>query len=267
MTPSYPIRVLPFPGCVALLALLTMTCAYGQTSVKGKAIFKGTAPKLKTISMDADPVCAAKHSSGPVYAETLIVKADGSLKNVFVYVSKGLEGKTFPAPAAAVILDQNGCMYAPHVFGILAGQQLKVVNSDATTHNVHAMAETNEEFNVGQHAGQPPIVKTFPKPEVTIPLICNQHPWMKAVAHVISNPYFAVSDADGAFEIKGLPAGTYTITAIHEKYGSSSQTVTVAAGKATAPLTFTFSAGTARQVSPLQVLPAILVEHDGRVGR
>jgi uncharacterized protein (DUF2141 family) len=80
---------------------------------------------------------------------------------------------------------------------------------------------------------------------VTIPLICNQHPWMKAVAHVISNPYFAVSDAEGAFEIKGLPAGTYAITAIHEKYGSSSQTVTVAAGKAMAPLTFTFSAGTA----------------------
>jgi plastocyanin len=261
------IRILPLPGCVALLALLTMTGAYGQTPVKGKAIFKGTAPKLKAISMDADPVCAAKHSSGPVYSESLIVKADGSLKNVFVYVSKGLEGKNFPAPAAAVILDQNGCMYAPHVFGILAGQQLKVVNSDATTHNVHAMAEVNPEFNVGQHAGQPPIVKTFAKPEVTVPLICNQHPWMKAVAHVISNPYFAVSDADGAFEIKGLPAGTYTITAIHEKYGSSSQTVTVAAGKAVAPLTFTFSAGTARLVSPLKLLPALMIEHDGRGDR
>ena len=219
--------------------------------------------------MDADPVCAAKHSAGPVYSETLVVKDAlwASLKNVFVYVSKGLEGKNFPPPAAAVVLDQNGCMYAPHVFGILAGQQMKVVNSDATTHNVHAMAEVNQDFNVGQHAGQPPIVKTFPKPEVTIPLICNQHPWMKAVAHVVSNPYFAVSDADGAFEIKGLPAGTYTITAIHEKYGSDSQTVTVAAGKATAPLTFTFTAGKASQPGPFKLLPAMLIEHDGRMSQ
>ena len=255
-----PIRILPLPGCLILLVFLVAASAYGQTDVKGKATFKGPAPKLKTISMDADPVCAAKHTSGPVYPETVIVKADGSLKNVFVYVSKGLEGKTFPAPAAPVVLDQDGCMYNPHVFGILAGQQLKVVNSDPTTHNVHALAETNEEFNVGQRAGQPPVVKTFPKPEVTIPILCNQHPWMRAVAHVVSNPYFAVSDADGSFDIKGLPPGNYTIVAIHEKFGSSSQNVTVAAGKPVAPLTFTFSAGQAWKPSPLKTLPALVIQ-------
>ncbi len=252
----YPTHTLRLIGCLALLAVAS---AYGQTDVKGKAVFKGTAPKLKAISMDADPDCAAKHKSGPVLPEAVVIKADGSLANVFVYVSKGLEGKTFPAPAAPVVLDQDGCMYKPHVFGIMAGQQLKVVNDDPTTHNVHALAETNEEFNVGQRAGAPPIVKTFPKPEVTVPLVCNQHPWMRAVAHVMSNPYFAVSDADGGFDVKGLPPGTYTITAIHEKYGTSSQTVTVAAGKPVAPLTFTFSVGTAKVASPLTTLPAMMI--------
>jgi plastocyanin len=249
-------RNLPLLGC---LTLLTVAGAYAQTDVKGKATFKGVAPKLKAISMDADAVCAGKHTS-PVYPETSVIKADGSLKNVFVYVSKGLEGKTFPAPATPVELDQDGCVYSPHVFGILPGQQLKVVNGDATTHNVHALAETNEEFNVGQRAGQGPIIKTFAKPEVTVPIVCNQHPWMRAAAHVVSNPYFAVSDADGAFVLKGLPPGTYTITAIHEKYGSSSQTITVAAGKPVAPLTFTFSAAQSSAISPLKVLPAMVIE-------
>jgi len=209
--------------------------------------------------MEADPACVAKHS-GPVYPETVTMKADGSLKDVFVYVSKGLQGKTFPVPSTPVALDQDGCMYSPHVFGIMAGQVLKVVNSDSTTHNVHALAEVNPEFNVGQRAGQPPIEKTFAKPEVTVPIVCNQHPWMKAVAHVISNPYYAVSDADGSFDIKGLPPGTYTITAVHEKFGTISQTVTVASGKPVPPVKFTFQAGQTSEASPLKNMPAEMID-------
>ncbi|HVY93001.1 MAG TPA: carboxypeptidase regulatory-like domain-containing protein [Bryobacteraceae bacterium] len=256
MKPRFVMHTLRVATCVALFAA---SAVYGQTIVKGKAVFKGTPPRVRPISMDADPACAAKHP-GPVQPETAIIKADGSLKNVFVYVSKGLEGKTFPTPSTPVVLDQTGCTYAPHVFGIMVNQQLKVVNNDATTHNVHAMGETNPEFNVGQRAGAPPIVKTFTKPEVTIPILCNQHPWMRAVAHVMTNPYFAVSDENGAFTIKGLPPGKYTITAIHEKFGTSNQEITVTAGKPVPPLTFTFSTGTASVPSPLKVLPAMVIE-------
>ncbi|HXE62054.1 MAG TPA: carboxypeptidase regulatory-like domain-containing protein [Bryobacteraceae bacterium] len=241
------------------LAFLAATAVYGQPAVKGKAIFKGTPAKLRPISMDADAVCAKKHS-GPVLPETSVIKADGSLKNVFVYVSKGLEGKKFPTPSTPVVLDQSGCEYVPHVFGIMANQQLKVVNSDATTHNVHAMGQVNQEFNVGQRAGAPPVVKTFPKPEVTIPILCNQHPWMRAVAHVVSNPYYAVTDENGAFSLKGLPPGKYTITGIHEKYGTQSQEITVVAGKPVPAVNFTFSSGTASIPSPLKVLPAMVIE-------
>jgi plastocyanin len=189
----------------------------------------------------------------------VINKADGSLKNVFVYVSKGLEGKTFPTPSTPVVLDQSGCEYVPHVFGIMPNQQFKVVNSDATTHNVHAMGQANPEFNMGQRAGAPPIVKTFTKPEVTIPILCNQHPWMRAVAHVVSNPFYAVTDENGVFSLKGLPPGKYTVTGIHEKYGTQSQEITVVAGKPAPAVNFTFTSGTASAPSPLKVLPAMVI--------
>ncbi len=239
------------------LILLTAAACFAQTSVKGKAVFKGTAPRLRAIGMDADAVCAGKHPT-PVFPETVVLKADGSLKNVFVYVTAGLEGKTFPVPAAPVVLDQQGCTYQPHVFGIMPNQTLKIVNSDATTHNVHSLAEVNEEFNVGQQKGQPPVMKKFAKPEATLPLVCNQHPWMRAVAHVVSNPFFAVTDAEGNYEIKGLPAGKYTVTAVHERFGSSTHQITVAAGKPTA-LDLTFSAGTASAPGPFTLLPAVLI--------
>jgi hypothetical protein len=241
------------------LVFFAATAVYGQTAVKGKAVFKGTPARLRPISMDADPACAAKHK-GPVLPETSVInKADGSLKNVFIYVSKGLEGKNYPTPKTPVVLDQSGCEYVPHVFGIMANQPFKVVNSDATTHNVHAMGQANPEFNVGQRAGAPPIVKTFTKPEVTIPILCNQHPWMRAVAHVVSNPFYAVTDANGAFTIKGLPPGKYTLTAIHEKYGTENQEITVAAGKAPA-VSFTFTNGKASVESPLKMMPALVIE-------
>lgn len=255
MEQIFPNRILP----VSCLVIFAVSGLFAQTTLKGKADFKGTPPKVRPLSMEADPFCAGKHP-GPVPAETIVMKPDGSLRNVFVYVSKGLEGKSFPAPSAPVILDQTGCLYAPHVFGIEPNQQLKVVNNDATTHNVHAVPETNEEFNVGQRPGAPPIVKTFPKAEVTIPILCNQHPWMRAIAHVITNPYYAVTDENGGFEIKGLPAGTYTLTAIHEKFGTATQTITVAVGKPVPPVSFTFNSGTAMNISPLKMLPALSMD-------
>ena len=225
--------------------------------VSGTVVFKGTAPKAKPIAMDSEPTCASKHTPMAT-AETVIVNPNGTLKNVFIYVKTGLEGKTFPAPQDPVTITQDGCMYAPHVLGIMASQQLRVVNNDSTTHNVHALTDVNEEFNVGQRAGAPPIIRSFAKPEITVPLVCNQHPWMKAVAHVVSNPYYAVTGADGSFELKGLPPGKYTIEAIHEKYGASRQQVTVEAGK-NVPLTFTFSATQAYVPPSLQTVPALMI--------
>lgn len=226
-------------------------------TVTGKVNFKGTAPKMRPLNLDADPACAATHS-GPATPEVVVVNGNGTLKNVFVYVKKGLEGKTFNPPSAPVILDQKGCVYVPHVLGLQAKQNLKITTSDKTTHNIHPLPQANTEWNVSQPAGSAPIVKTFAKPEVSIPVVCNQHPWMRAYVHVLSHPFFAVTDENGNFEIKGLPPGKYEIEAVHERYGAQTQQITVTAAKG-ATTEFNYNAQQAYAPSSLKMMPAIVV--------
>ena len=228
-----------------------------EGTVTGKVTFAGQAPKYKPISMDADSVCAAKHS-GAVYPDAVVVNSNGTLRNVFVYVKSGLEGKTFPAPQSDVELDQDGCIYKPHVLGIMAGQNLKVVSSDATTHNIHPMPKVNREWNVSQAPGADPIVRNFSRAEASIPVKCNQHPWMRAYIHVMSSPYFAVSGADGSFTIAGLPPGDYELEAVQEEYGATIQKVTVGP-KESKSVDFAFRAGQAYRPSSLTIMPAIML--------
>jgi plastocyanin len=195
-------------------------------SVAGKVNFTGTVPQMDQISMSADPVCAGLHKD-PVFAETVAVNGNGTLKNVFVYVKEGMEDQIFAAPTEPVTLDQQGCWYKPHVFGIQVGQPLQIINSDATLHNVHSLAEKSKQFNLGMPIQGMKLKKTFENPEVMAKFKCDVHPWMNAYAGVLTHPYYSVTGDEGAFEIKDLPAGEYTIEAWHEQYGTQMQKVTV----------------------------------------
>jgi hypothetical protein len=228
-----------------------------EGSITGKVSFQGQPPKYPPLSMDADAVCASKHKS-PVYPQAVVKNGNNTLRNVFVYVKTGLEGKTFAVPDQPVVLDQNGCMYVPHVIGIQARQNMKVVTSDNTTHNIHPMPNVNPGWNVSQPPGADPIVKAFPRPEVSIPVKCNQHPWMKAYIHVLNHPFFAVTNDDGTFEIKNLPPGNYEIEAVQEDLGAQTQKVTVAA-KSPATADFSYNAKTAYQPSSLKMMPALVL--------
>ena len=213
--------------------------AAGTASIHGSIKFQGTAPTAEKIKMDADPVCKQQHAEA-VYSEEVAVNGNGTLKNVFVSVKGGVSG-AFPAPVSPVVLNQQGCWYVPHVFGIQVDQPLEILNSDASLHNINAKPVVNTPFNVAQPVKGMKTTKKFTKPETGIKFKCNVHPWMNAYGHVLSHPFFGVSGVDGSFTISGLPAGTYTIEAWHEKYGTQTQSVTVADGESKS-LDFTFPA-------------------------
>lgn len=192
-------------------------------TISGTISFVGTPPKEAKIDMSQDPKCQGANS-----AETVVVD-NGKLANVFVYVKDGLGDRTFPAPSEPATLTQVGCKYKPHVLGVMAGQTIKIVNADPTTHNIHPTPKDNREWNESQAPQAPALEKSFAREEISLPVKCNQHPWMKMYVDVVKNPFYAVTGADGKYEIKGLPPGDYTIAFVQEKYGEQTQKVTLAA--------------------------------------
>lgn len=197
-------------------------------TIKGHVHLGGKVPGNSVIRMGKDPKCSEMNKGKQVIQETVKATIDGSLANVFVR----LEG-AFPAtpvPSTPVTIDQRSCMYSPRVVGVRVGQTLQIRNDDNLLHNVHTVSDHENQFNFGQaRAG---VVDSFKmkNEEVMLRLGCDVHSWMIAYVGVVKNPYFAVSDAAGGFEIKNVPAGTYTIDAWHERYGPLKKSVKVTAG-------------------------------------
>ena len=219
---------------VRLAAVLVAVAAWqgvgaAASSVTGTVTFAGTPPALKPLSMDADPVCAKKHT-GPVPAEMLVLGPGNSMANIMVWVSKGVPaGKTYPAPKTPVVIDQRGCMYVPHVMGIMVGQTYRILNTDGILHNIHTLPKVNPAFNRGQPATVKEMTTNFPKAEAAFQIKCDVHPWMSAYMAVFTHPFYSVTKTDGKFTISGLDPGTYEITAWHERLGTQTAMVTVGA--------------------------------------
>jgi plastocyanin len=206
--------------------------AVAASTITGTINFAGKPPALKPLSMDADPACAKKHSGKPVPAEMLVLGNGSTMSNVIVWVSKGLPaGKTWPAPKTPVVLDQRGCVYVPHAMGIMVGQPYRILNSDGILHNVHTLPKINRSFNRAMPATSKEATTTFEKPEPVFQIKCDVHPWMSAYIGVFTHPFFSVTSTDGKFTISGLDPGTYEVTAWHERLGTQTASVTVAANE------------------------------------
>jgi hypothetical protein len=191
----------------------------GKGTISGEVTLTGTPPVMEPLKRGADPICAKTAMND----ESALVK-DGKIENVVLRV-KG--APTTPPPATPIEVDQKDCMYRPRVQAGTTGQYVRVCNDDGTLHNVHAYEGTTTLFNQAQPPGSQPIEKSSPAKPQVVKLKCDVHPWMTGFVVLGDSPYFAVTKADGKFEIPGVPAGTYTLEAWHEKFGAKSVQVTV----------------------------------------
>ena len=216
-------------GLVTVLAWPSVAIA--ASTITGTVNFDGKPPALRPLAVDAEPICAKKHG-GPAPNEALILGSGNAMANILVWVAKGLPaGKTFPAPKTPVTLDQDGCVYKPHVMGIMVGQAYRILNSDGILHNIHTLPKINKSFNRGMPGNVKEASTTFEKPEEVFQIKCDVHPWMSAYIGVYTHPFFSVSGKDGKFTISGLDPGTYEIIAWHEKLGRQNASGTVAANE------------------------------------
>lgn len=213
---------------LGLVLLLPMAAQEPQSfTVQGTVKLDGPIPKPKLLKqLEGDPACTACHLKTP-NRDDLVVSEAGGVRWAFVYVKKGLEGKTFTPPETPVLMDQVGCIYTPHMAGVMVGQKVTFRNSDKFNHNVHALPFTNKEFNFIQGGGTSANV-TFPFVEVMVRVKCDLHPWMGTWIGVLDHPYFAVTDADGKYSIKGLPPGKYTLGVWHEGLTKPDRDIVVA---------------------------------------
>jgi plastocyanin len=221
------------------LILFSMVNIFAGGTITGTVKYEGKVPPMKALKMASDPICDGKHQNAPARSEWLIVGKSGELKNAFVWIKKGAAGNK-AAPKEHAVLDQNGCIYSPHVLGVQVGQVVDILNTDGTLHNVHAMPKLNSEFNIAMPKFKKKKEVTFTKQETMFPIKCDVHPWMKCYVAVVNHPFFDVTGEDGNFKISGLPAGKYTLEVWHEKLGTKSVSVTVADG-ATKTVDFTLT--------------------------
>ncbi len=202
----------------------------GGTGIKGKAAFSGTAPVMPKLKREADPFCGKT----PMTDQEVVVNANGTLKNVVIRVVKG--AAPTPVPTAPVIVDQNNCMYVPRVLAGMTGQKVLIKNSDPLMHNVHAYAGTATTFNRAQMKAAKDIEQTVASGVTKFK--CDVHPWMTGYLVGNDNAHVCVTGDSGECTISGVPNGTYTVEAWHEKYGTKTMDVTVNNGVINADFSF-----------------------------
>tara|TARA_Y100001970_G_C13954038_1_gene709724 strand:+ start:74 stop:814 length:741 start_codon:yes stop_codon:yes gene_type:complete len=203
-----------------LLASISLIAASESIQINGKVQYEGKAPKPKKLNMAADPICGKSHT-GPVFNESFLINKEKYIQNVVVWINNPKHSAKIPE--TAVVLDQIGCQYIPHVTGIMKGQDLMIKNSDKTLHNIHSMSEVNSNFNFAMPAKSDPSTKNFNKTEDPFYIKCDVHPWMKSWIVVLEHPYWAVTDGDGNYSmaLDSLEPGTYDLCFWHEKWDKS----------------------------------------------
>jgi TonB family protein len=215
--------------------IVAPTEACGNSSIAGVITLKGGAP-WGLIDMSSDSACAeanrdelnsdlgrSKHRT-----ETVVVNDRWKLANTLIFLKGSqLDSCKIATPTEDKPLSYQGCRFVPHVLGLQSGQTLTLRNTDNTEHQYCVSPTYNPAGCITLKPGETNTQKKFPVPERFIQINCARHPWEKAYLAVFGNPFFAVSDKDGRYEIKGVPPGEYTVVAWHEYYGERTSHVTI----------------------------------------
>lgn len=210
--------------CAAPASAYEVAPVTGGGTIKGKVSFNGTVPMRTVLPTKDAEVCGAPRKDPMVR-----VGADKGVQEAVVALQAIAKGKPWPVAGVAPTLDQKDCIFKPNVQVIAAGT-LAVVNSDPVLHNTHGFYDKRTAFNLAlPNQGQKIDVEL--KRPGTVRIECDAHGWMLGWVYVVDNPYYALTDENGGFEIKDIPPGKYTLIANQEHTGPMSMEVEVASGQ------------------------------------
>ena len=198
-----------------IILFITTSMILNAGTLKGTVSYAGNNKTPKSLKMDSDPVCGNSHETPPL-KEDFILDENNNFKNVLVWL-KNTEEFNSEISSDPIHINQTGCVYSPHVLGVMTNQKVLIKNSDKTLHNVHSMPDKNSSFNSAQPAGVPDIEQSFSVAEDPFYIKCDVHPWMKVWVFVSDHPYFAVTDDNGNYEINNIPPGAYEVVFWQEK--------------------------------------------------
>jgi plastocyanin len=192
-------------------------------TIKGKVVFAGPMPAPKKVDVTIDQyVCGNAKES-----EELSISPQRELRNAVVWIENPPANAVVPAPASPqkVEMDQNKCVFIPHVVIVPAGGTVDFLNSDRLLHNIHTTPKVNPPINRTQPKDRT-IPFTFEKAEI-VRINCDLHSWMQAWVVVAAHPFYALTGADGQFAFDNLPPGQYKLQVWQERLGTVPASVTL----------------------------------------
>jgi plastocyanin len=211
---------------VAMIGVTRTATAQGGGTIEAEVKYNG-APVVEKLKVNKD----TEKCGTEALIEKVVV---GSNKGLAYAVVSVPEAKGAPT-AKKISVDQHGCKFVPHVSAMTPGE-MDLKNSDDILHNIHTYSTANPSINKAQPKFKKVMAEKFEKPEI-IKLTCDVHSWMLGWVAVMPNPYFGVTDGNGATKIENVPPGKYKVEVWHETLGKMSKDVEVKAGQ-TAKVTF-----------------------------
>ena len=209
-----------------MLAILALMHGSGSAAewgdLTGRFVYKGDPPARKELNLKGDVAYCGKFKP---LDPSLIVDKEGGIKDVVVSLFINYKGgekapkahESYKKSAdAKIVLDNDKCLFEPHVVFVRVSQTLILRNSDDTGHNVNFTAFDNKNFNIKIPANSEEERKFDRVDRHPGSVSCGIHMWMTARVIIRDHPYVAITNKQGKFTIKNLPAGKHTFQFQHE---------------------------------------------------